>query len=80
MHLHKIRVDLYGEMGEKYTITFQGRITRDKSLRLLDLVELLGDMREFTDNPTWAKGKKKTKFDRVRMIVQKIFPTLLVLV
>ncbi|MQY62308.1 hypothetical protein GH146_03345 [archaeon] len=41
MPTKKIRVEIFNN-GDRYTITFEGQVTRDKALRLLDLVELLG--------------------------------------
>jgi hypothetical protein len=38
----KMRVELFDSDGNRYTIAFEGQVTRDKALRLLDLVELLG--------------------------------------
>ncbi len=40
----KMRVELFDSEGNRYTVAFEGQITRDKALRLLDLVELLGGM------------------------------------
>ena len=74
MRAHKVRFEVYDESGEKYTIDFKGHITRDKATRLLDLVELLGGMREFGNELEWAWNKKKmTKFERVRLTIEKDF-------
>lgn len=68
-----MRVEVFDEHGNRYTITFEGRVTRDKAIRLLDLIELLGGMREY--NPEWARHVSElSKFDRVRLIVDKHFP------
>jgi len=37
-----MRVELLDNEGNRYAITFEGQVTRDKALRLLELVELLG--------------------------------------
>ena len=42
MPARKMRVELFDSDGNRYTIAFEGQVTRDKALRLLDLVELLG--------------------------------------
>ena len=42
MPARKMRVELFDNEGNRYTVAFEGQITRDKALRLLDLVELLG--------------------------------------
>jgi len=76
MPTRKIRVELFDSEGNRYSISFEGQITRDKAVRLLDLVELLGgapgsgENLEF--NPTIAE--ELSKYDKVRVIVQKHFP------
>lgn len=59
--------------GDRYTITFEGQITREKTLRLLDLVELLGGM------PTINSESKRSaselpKIEKVRLVAEKKFP------
>ena len=76
MPARKMRVELFDGDGNRYSISFEGQITRDKALRLLDLVELLGGM------PPSPKPNKNavnpltplTKFDKVIAIMQKHFP------
>jgi len=66
-------VEIFDGDGNRYTITFQGQVTREKTLRLLDLVELLGGMP--TGNPEWNRATSDlTKFDKVRLIIDKSFP------
>lgn len=75
MPIRKIRVNVYDVTGEKYTIHFQDGVTKDKTVRLLDLIELLGGMREFGKVHHWAWNKESlTKFERVRFIIEKYFP------
>ena len=73
-----MRVELFDSEGNRYTVAFEGQITRDKALRLLDLVELLGGMPG--ENPTsigvgntQAAGSS-SRFEKVRLLVQKSFP------
>ena len=76
MPARRMRVELFDGDGNRYSISFEGQITRDKALRLLDLVELLGGM------PPSPKPNKNavspltqlTKFDKVIAITQKHFP------
>ena len=76
MPTRKIRVELFDSEGNRYSISFEGQVTRDKAVRLLDLVELLGgapgsgESLEF--NP--AIPSEPSKYDKVRLIVQKHFP------
>jgi len=77
MPARKMRVELFDNEGNRYTVAFEGQITRDKALRLLDLVELLGGMPG--ENPTSGISNNPmtgstSLFDKVRSVVQKNFP------
>ena len=66
-------MEVFDGSGNRYTITFEGQVTREKALRLLDLVELLGGMP--AGNPEWNRGASDlSKFDKVRLIIDKSFP------
>jgi hypothetical protein len=72
MPAKKVRVEIFNN-GDRYTITFEGQVTRDKALRLLDLVELLGGMP--TANPeTPHSASEMSKIEKVRLAAEKIFP------
>jgi len=76
MPARKMRVELFDSEGNKYTVTFEGQINREKALRLLDLVELLGGMPS-GGNPgihTAVGSNELSKCDKVRIVVQKHFP------
>lgn len=73
MPARKMRVEVFDGSGNRYTITFEGHITREKAVRLLDLVELLGGIPG--GNPEWEDAAYKlSKFDRVHQVVEKHFP------
>ena len=77
MPARKMRVELFDSEGNRYTIAFEGQITRDKAVRLLDLVELLGGMPGET--PAAVQGTTRivsnsSRFEKVRSVVQKSFP------
>ena len=73
MPAKKIRVDVFDGGGNRYTITFEGQVTRDKALRLLDIVELLGGMPGV--NPSGGQTiSELSKQDKVRLLVEKNFP------
>ena len=77
MPARKMRVELFDSEGNRYTIAFEGQITRDKAVRLLDLVELLGGMPGETVNPgisSTVAGKRSSRFEKVRAVIQKSFP------
>jgi len=73
MPARKMRVEVYDETGNRYTVTFEGRVTRDKALRLLDLVELLGGMPGSSSG--WAQqGPELSKVGKAQLIIEKHFP------
>jgi hypothetical protein len=73
MPAKKMRVDVFDGGGNRYTITFEGQVTRDKALRLLDIVELLGGMPGV--NPSGGQTiSELSKQDKVRLLVEKNFP------
>ena len=71
-----MRVELFDNEGNRYTVAFEGNITRDKALHLLDLVELLGGMpSESGPNVSDTSLSLKTsRFEKVRTLIQKTFP------
>ena len=76
MPARKVRVDLFDSEGNRYSITFEGQVTRDKALRLLDLVELLGgapsgNNSETGSEPIW---NALSKYEKVRAVIQRQFP------
>jgi hypothetical protein len=72
-----MRVELFDSDGNRYTIAFEGQVTRDKALRLLDLVELLGGAPG--ENPISASNaplpdRSLSRFEKVQLVIQKNFP------
>jgi hypothetical protein len=77
MPARKMRVELFDSDGNKYSVSFEGQVTRDKALRLLDLVELLGGMPSGAGNPggnSTQASSELTKYDKTRIVVHKHFP------
>ena len=77
MPARKMRVELFDNDGNRYTVAFEGQVTRDKALRLLDLVELLGGAPG--ENPAANTGASmgydsQSRFEKVQMVIQKSFP------
>jgi hypothetical protein len=73
MPARKMKVDVFDTSGNRYSITFEGQVTRDKALRLLEIVELLGGMPG--GNPTESKSVSElAKQDKVRFLVERNFP------
>jgi hypothetical protein len=76
MPTRKMRVEMFDTEGNRYSITFEGQVTRDKAVRLLDLVELLGGT-PGGSNPGAGStqfGNELSKYDKVRVVVQRHFP------
>jgi hypothetical protein len=71
-----MRVELFDGEGNRYTVAFEGQITRDKALRLLDLVELLGGMPDGASSAVAGVSADKSfsRFEKVRSVIQKSFP------
>lgn len=77
MPARKIRVELFDSDGNRYTIAFEGQVTRDKALRLLDLVELLGGTSSETPTVTTSSAMPNrilSRFEKVQLVIQKNFP------
>lgn len=77
MPARKMRVELFDSDGNRYTIAFEGQVTRDKAIRLLDLVELLGGAP--SEGPAANSGSSLpsrvlSRFEKVQLVVQKGFP------
>jgi len=76
MPARKMRVELFDSDGNRYTIAFEGQVTRDKALRLLDLVELLGGAPSEGPSVSGASlpSRVLSRFEKVQLVVQKSFP------
>lgn len=78
MPARKMRIELFDSEGNRYSIAFEGQITRDKAVRLLDLVELLGGAAPGSPTDPGASSptssNAQSKFERIRMVAQKQFP------
>ena len=72
MPTKKIRVEIFNN-GDRYTITFEGQVTRDKALRLLDLVELLGGTPNVNSGSN-RSASEMSKIEKVRLVADKSFP------
>lgn len=77
MPARKMRVELFDSDGNRYTIAFEGQVTRDKALRLLDLVELLGGAPSEATTigaGTSLPNRVLSRFEKVQLVIQKSFP------
>ena len=64
-------MDVFDGGGDRYTVTFEGQVTKEKAVRLLDIVELLGGMPVVNKTPELSYA---SKFERLQMIICKHFP------
>ena len=72
-----MRVELFDSDGNRYTVAFEGQVTRDKALRLLDLVELLGGTPSegpTINNSSTMPTRSLSRFEKVQLVIQKNFP------
>jgi len=72
MPAKKLRVEVYDWDGNKYSITFEGKVTRDKVLKLFDIIEALGGVSE--SDFVYDNMDDITQFDKVKYIIEKYFP------
>ena len=72
MPARKMKVDVIDGSGNRYTVAFAGNVTRDKAIRLLEIVELLGGIPENANESSQARDL--SKFDKIRLIIEKYFP------
>jgi hypothetical protein len=79
MPTKKMRVEVFDTDGNRYSISFEGQITRDKAVRLLDMVELLGGMpssgSSSTANMLGAVGEL-SKYEKLKSVLEKHFPVI----
>jgi len=70
--VRKMKIEVYDEVGSKYTITFEGRVTREKVQKIFDMVELLGGIP--VAEPSDKYSHNLSKMDKIFLIVKKNFP------
>ncbi|MEM3161723.1 MAG: hypothetical protein QW056_01880 [Candidatus Bathyarchaeia archaeon] len=74
MPAKKMRVEIFDGEGNKYSISFEGNVTRDKALRILDIVELLGGLSIGETNNLNFQNFENSKYNKVLSLIQKYFP------
>ena len=66
-------IKIHDRDGNRYTVTFDGQVTREKAIQLFDLIELLGGVPE--SRSEWVlHSPNLSKFDRVQLIIKTYFP------
>ena len=70
----KVRVEVFDHEGNRFTIAFEGRVTREKVLQVLDLVELLGGVPKGESMPVEGEFEELSAFERLQGLLEKQFP------
>lgn len=71
MPVRKMKVEVYDESGNRYVISFEGRVTREKALKIFDMMELLGGI-PLAEPVEYSKDI--SKIERVILLIKKNFP------
>jgi hypothetical protein len=72
MPARKLRFEVFDSQGNRYTITCEGSVNREKVLRLLDLVELVGGTED--QNEGWRRTSLvNTKFRKICAVIEQHF-------
>lgn len=72
MPVKKIKVEVFDESGNKYTISVEGKVNRGNAIRILDIVELLGGIPSTEKSP--EQPNELSKIEKVRAVIEKHFP------
>ena len=65
----KVKVEFQDDNGAKYTLAVQGRVSRDKVLKILDLMELV----EGNASVKQPEANVSTTFGRLQKIIQDAY-------
>lgn len=71
MPSNRVKINVNDEDGNKITISFEGKITRNKVLQVLDFVEILGGVQTANEE---KPVDTLSKFDKIQHIIQRKFP------
>ena len=71
MPTNRVKINVNDEEGNKITISFEGKITRNKILQVLDFVEILGGVQTANEEKT---VDSLSKFDKIQNIIERKFP------
>lgn len=65
----RIKLELFDESGDKITLIFEGRLTRDKIMQLADFIELCGG-----SEPSKPQSSDASKLVKVMRLIERHFP------
>lgn len=69
----KLKIEVHDGEGNTITVSFKGQLTRNKVLRILDFVELLGGVssgRTTDRDPLYDLSK----YEKLRLVIKRRFP------
>jgi len=69
----KIKIEFNDGDGGKYTFSLDGSMSREKVLKIMDIVELLGD-KEGQEEPQAQSISGDTSFGKLYQLIEKKFP------
>jgi hypothetical protein len=72
MPARKMKVEVYDNTGNKYTISIEGKVSRSEAQRILDIVELIGGLSRNTLES--YNEENISKIEKVRFVLDKKFP------
>ena len=70
----KLRVEIFDAEGNRYTVSCEGHVSRERILHVLDLAELLGGT-HVENSGSRRTSSEFTKFDLFRSLIRQSFPT-----
>lgn len=68
---NRVKIDINDDDGNKFTISLEGHLTRDKVLQILDFVDLLGASSTIEKN---TEESNHSKFEKIQNVILRKFP------
>ena len=67
----RVKIELQDEEGTKYTLALEGKLSRDKVMKVMDLIEMINLP---IDDGSDTKPDENTFFGKLFSLVEKTFP------
>ena len=68
---NRVKIDINDDDGNKFMISLEGHLTRDKVLQILDFVDLLGASSTIEKN---TEESNRSKFEKIQNVILRKFP------
>ena len=75
MPARRLKIEIQDQDGTRYTFTAEGRLTREKLLKLVEMVNLVGGSLE--EDVIWGAPpppSEMTLFEKIQLVIEKYFP------